>query len=54
LETQFEDPTAKGVNFDEIKLGELHEKQAVATWNLLNISAFVRKLSETKKLIKIF
>jgi hypothetical protein len=33
--------TEKGRNFDEFRLGEQHEKQAVATWNLGTISAFV-------------
>jgi hypothetical protein len=32
--------TAKGVNFDEFKPGGLHEKHAVATWNLRTISTF--------------
>jgi hypothetical protein len=27
-------------NFDEFKSGGLHEKRAVATWNLGTISAF--------------
>jgi hypothetical protein len=27
-------------NFDEFKLGRLHEKYAVETWNLGTISAF--------------
>jgi hypothetical protein len=29
-----------GGNFDEFKMGGLHEKHAVATWNLGTISAF--------------
>jgi hypothetical protein len=29
----------KGFNFDEFKLGRLHEKHAVATWNLGTTSA---------------
>jgi hypothetical protein len=31
---------SKELNFDEFKSGELHEKHAVATWNLGTISAF--------------
>jgi hypothetical protein len=33
--------TAKDLNFDESKSGRLHEKHAVATWNLGPISEFV-------------
>jgi hypothetical protein len=32
--------TAMMLNFDEFKLGELHENRAVATWNLGTISEF--------------
>jgi hypothetical protein len=31
---------ARELNFDEFKSGGLHEKHAVATWNLGTISAF--------------
>jgi hypothetical protein len=31
--------TARELNFDEFKSGRLHEKHAVATWNLGTISA---------------
>jgi hypothetical protein len=31
---------ARELNFDKHKLGGLHEKHAVATWNLGTISAF--------------
>jgi hypothetical protein len=32
--------TAMELNFDKFKSGGLHEKHAVATWNLGTISAF--------------
>jgi hypothetical protein len=32
--------TARELNFDEFKSGGLHEKHAVATWNMGTISAF--------------
>jgi hypothetical protein len=32
-----------------LKWGGLHEKHAVATWNLETISAFARKQRKTKK-----
>jgi hypothetical protein len=39
-----------GGNFDEFKIGRrLHEKRAVATWNLGTISAFDRRQRKTKK-----
>jgi hypothetical protein len=31
---------ARELNFNKFKSGELHEKHAVATWNLGTISAF--------------
>jgi hypothetical protein len=31
---------ARGLNFDEFKSAALHEKHAIATWNLGTISAF--------------
>jgi hypothetical protein len=39
-ENNFADATAKGPNFDEFKSERLHEKHAVATWNLGTISIF--------------
>jgi hypothetical protein len=36
-------------NFDELQSGELYVKLAVATCNLVTISAFVKRHSETKK-----
>jgi hypothetical protein len=41
--------TSTGLNFDEFKSGVLHEKHAVATWNLGTISAFAQRQKKTKK-----
>jgi hypothetical protein len=41
--------TARERNFDEFKSGGLHEKLAVATWNLGTISAFACKTEETQE-----
>jgi hypothetical protein len=38
--------TARERNFDEFKSGGLHEKHAVATWNLGTISALAYKTEE--------
>jgi hypothetical protein len=39
--------TARERNFDEFKSGGLHEKHAVATWNLGTISAFACRQRKT-------
>jgi hypothetical protein len=41
--------TARERNFDEFKSGGLHEKHAVATWNLGTISAFAYKREENQE-----
>jgi hypothetical protein len=41
--------TARDRNFDEFKSGGLHEKHAVATWNLGTISAFAYKTEENQE-----
>jgi hypothetical protein len=44
------DFTANRINFDKFKAGGLHEKQAVAPWNLETVSAFAlgpRKTTES-------
>jgi hypothetical protein len=39
----------QGVILMSLKLGGLHEKHAVATWNFGTISAFARRQRKTKK-----
>jgi hypothetical protein len=41
--------TARERNFGEFKSGGLHEKHAVATWNLGTISAFAYKTEENQE-----
>jgi hypothetical protein len=43
------DLKARGLNFVEFKSGGLHEKHAVPTWNLRNISAFAWRRRKTVK-----
>jgi hypothetical protein len=40
---------AMELNLDEFKKGGLHEKHAVATWNLGTISAFAWRQRKTQK-----
>jgi hypothetical protein len=40
--------TTRELNFDAFKSGGLHEKHAVATWNLGTISEFASRQKKTK------
>jgi hypothetical protein len=39
----------KGLTFKSLKLGGLHEKHAVATWNLGTISVFASRQGKPRK-----
>jgi hypothetical protein len=41
--------TAEGLGCDELKPSGLHEKHAIATWNLGTISALAWSLRKTRK-----
>jgi hypothetical protein len=41
--------TAMGPNFDEFKSGGLHEKHAVATWNVGTISVLIKDRGKPRK-----
>jgi hypothetical protein len=43
--------TARERNFEEFKSGGLHEKHAIATWNLETISAFAYKTEENQEIL---
>jgi hypothetical protein len=41
--------TVEVVNYDEFKMGGLHQKHILATWKLRTISEFVLRQEETKE-----